>query len=57
MQVCVELRSYSSERMFFSKSGQNQIVPQENNRLCSSQYTSRLKLLTRVTPMFFFSKL
>lgn len=45
----VALQGHSSERMFLSKSGQNEMVPQEKNKLGNSRYTSRLKMLSRVT--------
>jgi len=49
----MELQGYSNERMFFSKSGQNQTVPQKNNKLCNSRYTSRPKMLTGLTLLRF----
>lgn len=41
--------------MFVSKSGQNQIASQEKNKLGNSRYTSRLKILSRVTLVRFSS--
>lgn len=49
----MEHQGYS--RMFLSKSGQNQTVPQKNNRLGNSRYTSRLKMLSRVILLRFSS--
>lgn len=55
MWDCVALQGHSSERMFFSKSGQNEMVPPEKNKLGNSRYASGLKMLSRVTLLRFSS--